>query len=150
VRNMYNTLLRRVDIFSTIKPRQILYLLWQIFLDARYFFSLSVEDDEDLPDSTLNVAAQMLERGSIAMDIVGVPEEELLGLASPGMRSEGYSGPSGGFSQMFPPTDRPTDRPTNPRFSTNRGCQPRQIGEPSIADGFQSRHDSLATSSSES
>jgi hypothetical protein len=108
VRNMYNTLLRRVDIFSTIKPRQILYLLWQIFLDARYFFSLSVEDDEDLPDSTLNVAAQMLERGSIAMDIVGVPEEEFLGLASPGMRYEGYSGPSGGFSQMFPPTDRPT------------------------------------------
>jgi hypothetical protein len=120
VRAMYSTLLRRVDIFSEIQPRQILYFLWAIFLDSRYFFSQSVEDHEELPDSTLNITALMLERGSISMDIIGVPEESFLELVSPAMGPGGYSGPQGP-SSLFPPTQRPPQEPTgNANKKVNR------------------------------
>jgi hypothetical protein len=105
VRAMYETLLSRVDVFSEITPRQILYLLWAIFLDARQFFSKSVEDNEKLPDSSLTITAQMLSLGVITMDLVGVPEDEFLGLATP-RQASGSS-----FSTLFPPTQRPNQEP---------------------------------------
>jgi hypothetical protein len=63
----------KVDLYIDIGPRQILYLLWAIFLDAREFLAQQIEPTEALPESQLKYTTNFLGVGRIPMDIMGVP-----------------------------------------------------------------------------
>ena len=41
----------QIDLYVDIEPQNILYLLWEIFLDDRCFFSREVHPGEPLPES---------------------------------------------------------------------------------------------------
>jgi hypothetical protein len=64
---------QKVDLYIDMGPREILYLLWAIFLDAREIFSQQVEDNETAPESQLKYTTSFLGVGRIPMDILGVP-----------------------------------------------------------------------------
>jgi hypothetical protein len=53
-------------------PREILFLLWAIFLDAREVFSQQIEDTDAVPESQLKYTTGFLGVGRIPMDILGV------------------------------------------------------------------------------
>jgi hypothetical protein len=42
-----------MDLFIGIGPKEIVYLVWAIFLDAREFFAQQIEDTDALPESSL-------------------------------------------------------------------------------------------------
>jgi hypothetical protein len=64
----------KVDLFINVWPREITYLLWAIFLDARDFFAhQQVGLTEQLPESQLRCTTNFLGVGRIPMDIMGVP-----------------------------------------------------------------------------
>ena len=54
-------------------PKEIIYLLWAIFLDAREGFSQQVGDTETAPGSQLKYTTSFLGVDRIPMDILGVP-----------------------------------------------------------------------------
>jgi hypothetical protein len=62
-----------VNLFIDIGPREILFLLWAIFLDAREFLAQQVADGDKLPESQLRYTTNFLGVGRIPMDIMGVP-----------------------------------------------------------------------------
>jgi hypothetical protein len=66
----------KVDLFINVGPREITYLLWAIFLDARDFFAHQVGPTEQLPESQLRYTTNFLGVGRITMDIMGVPLEQ--------------------------------------------------------------------------
>jgi hypothetical protein len=66
----------KVDLFINVGPREITYLLWAIFLDARNFFAHQVGPTEQLPESQLRYTTNFLGVGRIPMDIMGVPLEQ--------------------------------------------------------------------------
>jgi hypothetical protein len=67
----------KVDLFINVWPREITYLLWAIFLDARDFFAhQQVGLTEQLPESQLRCTTNFLGVGRIPMDIMGVPLEQ--------------------------------------------------------------------------
>jgi hypothetical protein len=66
----------RVDLYIDIGPREIIYLLWAIFLDAREFFSHQVGPTEPLPESQLRYTTNFIGVGRIPMDIMGVPLDQ--------------------------------------------------------------------------
>jgi hypothetical protein len=63
----------KVDLFIDVGPREIIYLLWAIFLDAREFLSHQVGPTDDLPESQLRYTTNFLGVGRIPLDIMGVP-----------------------------------------------------------------------------
>jgi hypothetical protein len=63
----------KVDLYIDIGPREILYLLWAIFLDSREFLSQQVDPTDPLPESQLRYTTNFLGVGRIPMDIMGVP-----------------------------------------------------------------------------
>jgi hypothetical protein len=65
-----------VDLYIDVGPREIIYLLWAIFLDAREFFALQVGPNEATPESQLRYTTNFLGVGRIPMDIMGVPLEQ--------------------------------------------------------------------------
>jgi hypothetical protein len=69
----------KVDLYIDVGPREILYLLWAIFLDAREFFSQQVEPHEELPESQLRYTTNFIGVGRIPLDIMGVPLEQFGG-----------------------------------------------------------------------
>jgi hypothetical protein len=74
---MRRTLRNRVDLFVDVKPREIIFILWGIFLDAREFFSYQIDDTVPVPESQLKYTAAFLSLGRVPTDILGVPLEQL-------------------------------------------------------------------------
>jgi hypothetical protein len=66
----------KVDLYIDVGPREIIYLLWAIFLDAREFFAHQVGPTEDLPESQLRYTTNFLGVGRIPLDIMGVPMDQ--------------------------------------------------------------------------
>jgi hypothetical protein len=64
---------QKVDLYIDMGPKEIIYLLWAIFLDAREVFSAQVTDAEMAPESQLKYTTSFLGVGRIPMDILGVP-----------------------------------------------------------------------------
>jgi hypothetical protein len=64
------------DLYIDIGPREIIYLLWAIFLDAREFFAHQVEPIEALPESQLRYTTNFIGVGPIPMEIMGVPLDQ--------------------------------------------------------------------------
>jgi hypothetical protein len=62
-----------MDLFIGIGPKEILYLVWAIFLDARKFFAHQIKDTDDLPESQLRYTTNFLGVGRIPTDLLGVP-----------------------------------------------------------------------------
>jgi hypothetical protein len=54
-------------------PREILFLLWAIFLDACEVFSQQIQDTDAVLESQLKYTTSFLGVGRIPMDILGVP-----------------------------------------------------------------------------
>jgi hypothetical protein len=63
--------------FDGITARQVATVLWHIFMDARHFFSTSVDLSGSLPESNLRVARGMIETAMIPGQ-VKVPYKQLL------------------------------------------------------------------------
>jgi hypothetical protein len=63
--------------FESITARQVATILWHVFMDARSFFSMTVDLAGDLPDSNLRVAHGMIE-ATIITEQVNVPYDQLL------------------------------------------------------------------------
>jgi hypothetical protein len=70
------TLRNRVDLFVDVKAREIIFILWAIFLDAREFFSHQIEDAASIPESQLKYTTAFLSLGRVPADILGVPLEQ--------------------------------------------------------------------------
>jgi hypothetical protein len=70
---MRRKLRAKIDLYAGIGPREILYLLWAIFLDAREFFSQQIAANEPCPESQLRYTTSFLGIGRIPIDIMGVP-----------------------------------------------------------------------------
>jgi hypothetical protein len=64
---------QKVDLYIDMGPKEIIYLLWAIFLDARKVFSAQVTDTEMAPESQLKYTTSFFGVGRIPMDILGVP-----------------------------------------------------------------------------
>jgi hypothetical protein len=71
---------KRQEEFDGITARQVATVLWHIFMDARHFFSTSVDLSGSLPESNLRVARGMIETTMIPKQ-VNVPYEQLYCLA---------------------------------------------------------------------
>jgi hypothetical protein len=54
-------------------PREILFLLWAIFLDAHEVFSQQIQNTDAISESQLKYATSFLRVGRIPIDILGVP-----------------------------------------------------------------------------
>jgi hypothetical protein len=67
------TLRSKVDLYIDVGPREIIFLLWAVFLDAREFFSHQIGPTDQLPESQLRYTTNFLGVGRIPMDIMGVP-----------------------------------------------------------------------------
>jgi hypothetical protein len=66
----------KVDLYINIGPREIVFLLWAIFLDAREFFAHQVGPLETLPESQLRYTTNFIGVGRIPIDIMGVPLDQ--------------------------------------------------------------------------
>jgi hypothetical protein len=64
---------QKVDLYIDMGPKEILFLLWAIFLDAREVFSRQIGDTDTVPESQLKYTTSFLGVGRIPMDILGVP-----------------------------------------------------------------------------
>jgi hypothetical protein len=73
---MWRTLRSRVDLFVDVKAREIIFILWAIFLDAKEFFSHQIDDAAPVPESQLKYTAAFLSLGRVPADILGVPLEQ--------------------------------------------------------------------------
>jgi hypothetical protein len=89
------TLRRRMDLFIAIGPKEIVYLLWAIFLDSREFFAHQIEDTEALPESQLRFTTSFLGVGRIPTDLLGVPLSQFLVAAQPHLGGSGGGGSGG-------------------------------------------------------
>jgi hypothetical protein len=67
-----------MDLFMCIGPKEIVFLLWEIFLDSREFFAHQIEDTDDLPESSLRYTTSFLGVGRIPTDLLGVPLNQFL------------------------------------------------------------------------
>jgi hypothetical protein len=70
------TLQSRVDLFIHVKTREIVFILWAIFLNVREFFSHQINDPASVPESSLKYTSAFLSLGHIPSDILGVPLEQ--------------------------------------------------------------------------
>jgi hypothetical protein len=90
-----STLRRRMDLFMCIGPKEIVFLLWAIFLDSREFFAHQIEDTDDLPESSLRYTTSFLGVGRISTDLLGVPLNQFLVASNPPSSGRGGGGGSG-------------------------------------------------------
>jgi hypothetical protein len=82
----------RQYIFEGLDSRQIASLLWQIFLDARRFFSTGMDIQGNLPQSLLQTTYNKIATGIVHAHL-NVPYTQLMGQDS---REASYSNESGG------------------------------------------------------
>jgi hypothetical protein len=66
----------KVDLYIDVGPREIIYLLWAIFLDAHEFLSYQVGPTYRLPESQLPCTTNFLGVERIPLDIMGVPMDQ--------------------------------------------------------------------------
>jgi hypothetical protein len=64
---------QKVDVYINMGPKEIMFLLWAIFLDAQEVFSQQIGDTDAVPESQLKYTTSFLGVGCIPMDILGVP-----------------------------------------------------------------------------
>jgi hypothetical protein len=55
---------QKVDLYINMGPREILFLFWAIFLDAREVFSQQIEDTDAVPESQLKYTMSFLGVGA--------------------------------------------------------------------------------------
>jgi hypothetical protein len=65
-----------VDLFIDIKTREIVFILWAIFLDAPEFFAHQINDASSVPESLLKYTSAFLSLGRTPSNILGVPLEQ--------------------------------------------------------------------------
>jgi hypothetical protein len=106
------TLRRRMNLFIGIGPKEILYLVWAIFLDSREFFAHQIKDTDALRESSLRYTTSFLGVGRIATDLLGVPLSQFL-VASQPPSSIGGGGSSGGHRSNDLFRDAPHVPPTS-------------------------------------
>jgi hypothetical protein len=70
---------QKVDLYINMGPREILFLLRAIFLDAREAFSQQIQDTDAIPEFQLKYTTSFLWVGRIPMDILGVPVSQFGG-----------------------------------------------------------------------
>jgi hypothetical protein len=99
------TLRSRVDLFVDVKCREIIHILWAIFLDAREFFSHQIDDSAPIPESQLKYTAAFLSLGRVPGDIMGVPLEQFGERAYPSTVTRESDGGRTGGSEMFRPAE---------------------------------------------
>jgi hypothetical protein len=99
------TLRSRVDLFIDVKTREIIFILWAIFLDAREFFSHQIEDASPVPESSLKYTSAFLSLGRIPSDILGVPLEQFGERSSYPSNITRDSGGGRSNGDMFRPAD---------------------------------------------
>jgi hypothetical protein len=103
----------RIDLYIDVGPREIIFLLWAIFLDAREFFSHQVGPTEPLPESQLRYTTNFIGVGRIPMDIMGVPLTQFGAQHPRGTGATVITADSGSTTtDIFRPADWVT--PTNP------------------------------------
>jgi hypothetical protein len=78
----------RQFIFEALKPDQVASLLWQIFMDARRFFSTGIDTRGNLPQSLLRTTYNEVAVGIIQAHL-NVPYAQLMGTEPPD-ESPGY------------------------------------------------------------
>jgi hypothetical protein len=78
VRQSAAELCHRQDIFKNLEARQIASLLWQIFMDARRFFSAGIDIRGNLPQSLLRNTYNKIATGIVQAHL-NVPLAQLLG-----------------------------------------------------------------------
>jgi hypothetical protein len=97
---------QKVDLYIDMGPKEILYLLWAIFLDAREVFSHQIDDLEGIPESQLKYTTGFLGVGRIPMDIIGVPVQQFGADERSTAPTSGLSSLSGSRSDdIFKPAD---------------------------------------------
>jgi hypothetical protein len=84
-----------MDLFIGIGLKEIVYLVWSIFLDAPEFFAHQIQDTDTLPESSLRYTMSFLGVGRIPTDLLGVPLSQFL-VASQPPSSGGGGGSSSG------------------------------------------------------
>jgi hypothetical protein len=108
-----STLRRRMDLFIGIGPKEIVYLVWAIFLDAREFFAQQIEDTDALPESSLRYTTSFLGVGRIATDLLGVPLNQFLIASLPAPGGGFGNGGEGGGSRGERPRGDSMFRPAS-------------------------------------
>jgi hypothetical protein len=73
---IWSKLRAKVDLYIDVGPREIIYLLWAIFLDAQEFFLHQVGPTEATPESQVRYTTNFLGDGRVPMDIMGVLLEQ--------------------------------------------------------------------------
>jgi hypothetical protein len=94
VRQIAAELCQRQDIFENLEARQIASLLWQIFMDARRFFSAGIDVHGNLPQSLLRNTYNDIATGIVQAHL-NVPFAQLLG-QDPGEPSHSPATGAGG------------------------------------------------------
>jgi hypothetical protein len=92
-------------IFEALDPRQIASILWQIFMDARRFFSAGIDVRGNLPQSLLRTTYNEVAAGIVQAHL-NVPYAELLGQDS----GESSYSPDTGAAGNRAPTETRTFR----------------------------------------
>ena len=97
---------QKVDLYIDMGPKEILFLLWAIFLNAREVFSCQIKDTDDIPESQLKYTTSFLGVGRIPMDILGVPVAQFGANGSgPGTAATSLSSMSSGPGKLFKPAE---------------------------------------------
>jgi hypothetical protein len=78
----------RQFIFEALKPDQVASLLWQVFMDARRFFSSGIDTQGNLPQSLLRTTYNEVAVGIVQAHL-NVPYAQLMGNDTPD-ESSGY------------------------------------------------------------
>jgi len=100
VRDITQELANQEMALESIQPRQVASILWQIFIDAHFFFMAGVSQDGRLPGSRLDAVLREVGRGLVAAEN-NVPYGELMGPAAglplttphqPGAHGQGKEG----------------------------------------------------------
>jgi hypothetical protein len=102
--------------FQGISQLHIAEIVWEIFSDARAFFSATMVPNGPLPQSSLSVARGLLSSGTIKGQSFA-PMKELLGLSSATTLYPSPAGEGGAMSALSPPAQRPQP-PFRPRVNT--------------------------------
>jgi hypothetical protein len=133
---------QKVDLYIDMGPREILFLLWAIFLDAREVFSQQIEDTDAVPESQLKYTTSFLGVGRIPMDILGVPIAQFGADGSSGTTTTELSSMSSG-GDLFKPADFVSPKNTSVPDDISAITMPLVQKHPQITANTLMSHGSL-------
>jgi hypothetical protein len=133
---------QKVDLYIDMGPREILFLLWAIFLDAREVFSQQIEDTDAVPESQLKYTTSFLGVGRIPMDILGVPIAQFGADGSSGTTTTELSSMSSG-GDLFKPADFVSPKNTSVPDDISAITMPLVQQHPQITANTLMSHGSL-------